>query len=226
MRAAALLAAGAFLLGPVSASVIVPLIVAGHHLAPDENKAPINDPDSKYYGVFKEYASSYDMDLDPRLVHWGLARAFCEFQIRTCNHLCGYKTIMNGVSVLDLSFECICAHNQSRPGLEYYWGSLPNYACATLMDICIHAVRGGSYELNSQGIMAFGRTTVNDRPFLNVPEKARPYLEKDCYRRFWDKCGFLEADSADIYAHVKEENMDLVDHYRIKTNKPFAWFQT
>jgi hypothetical protein len=82
------------------------------------------------------YTSSLDMEIDPNSVDDMTRGVWCRGQYDTCETLCNDNTNTNDCTTSNLKWDCTCASNNSRPGLEYYEQTMPTYICLTLFDQC------------------------------------------------------------------------------------------
>jgi hypothetical protein len=115
----------------------------------------------------QNYTSSLDMTIDPGLVEPSDRSVWCRAQSNTCDILCSDNVQANRCDFNDLSYECLCARNESAPGLEFYRETMPFYICQRLRDDCI------AQNAGSQDGQEACKTDIGDL----CPELAPPALE-------------------------------------------------
>ncbi|RDA82833.1 hypothetical protein CP532_0755 [Ophiocordyceps camponoti-leonardi (nom. inval.)] len=82
------------------------------------------------------YSSELDMQIDPNSVPAKERAMWCLAQTNTCGQLCENNTSKNSCLQDKLDWECICASNNSAPGLQYYTQTIPTFKCETLFSQC------------------------------------------------------------------------------------------
>ncbi|RDA90511.1 hypothetical protein CP533_0849 [Ophiocordyceps camponoti-saundersi (nom. inval.)] len=82
------------------------------------------------------YSSELDMRIDPNSVPNAERAVWCLAQTNTCGLLCENNTSKNSCAQEKLEYECVCASNNSAPGLQYYTQTIPTFICETLFSQC------------------------------------------------------------------------------------------
>jgi len=63
--------------------------------------------------------------------------SWCIGQRSVCSTLCSGSTNMNTCTNADLTFTCLCASNNSVPGLQYYLNTIPTQKCTSAYGSCV-----------------------------------------------------------------------------------------
>lgn len=77
--------------------------------------------------------------IDPGQVDAQTQAAWCNSQENVCNTLCNKATNANTCTPTTLEYKCLCASNNSAPGLQYYETSMPYNICEKSFALCIAA---------------------------------------------------------------------------------------
>ncbi|TAQ87903.1 hypothetical protein B7494_g3774 [Chlorociboria aeruginascens] len=90
---------------------------------------------------FTAAATSANSTIDPNSVDLSTRSSWCQGEISTCGILCS-GDIDGANNICDpntLNFTCLCAANDSTPGLQYYKQSMPTFICEQIYQNCIVA---------------------------------------------------------------------------------------
>lgn len=82
------------------------------------------------------YNNSLEMAIDPATLLKPTRYNFCASHCKSCVELCDGHASRNICDIHDLSYECLCMHNNSIPGLQYYAQTMPTYICKALYEQC------------------------------------------------------------------------------------------
>jgi len=77
-----------------------------------------------------------NITIDPSSITPLIRAQWCSGQQSTCGTLCSGDPSTNACNTTTLAYSCICAANNSAPGLQYYTTTLPTFECLQVFNIC------------------------------------------------------------------------------------------